>query len=118
MNTFSIHAGICASIKGIVSLIYANTFLKFTLMTNGLVQQANQLELSFFERALLRIMSFTFGYLYQFTFARKLLNRLLNLSFESTEQRFALKSQRLSLTYSSMNIYTDAKNKDFTAISL
>lgn len=108
--------GICASIKGIVSLIYANTFLKFSLLRNGLVQQANQVELSFLERILFRVMSFTFGYLYQFSIARRFFNRLLNLSFERTEKQFALKSKRLSLTYSDTSVYKTSK--DFTAISL
>lgn len=109
--------GICASIKGIVSLIYANTFLKFSLLKNGLIQQANQIELNFYERTLFRIMNLTFGYLYQFSIARKLFNKLLNLSFHRTEQRFALKSRQLSVTYSNTNIH-NLRDKQFTAVSL
>ena len=112
----SMSYGICASVKGIVSLIYANTFLKFSLMKNGLVQQADQVQLGFFERVLFRLMSFTFGYLYQFSFARRFFNRLLCLSFERTEKQFALKSKKLSLTYSDANLYKT--RKDYTAISL
>ena len=108
--------GICASIKGIVSLIYANTFLKFSLLKNGLVQQANQVQLGFFERALFRLMSFTFGYLYQFSIGRRFFNRLLSLSFERTEKQFALKSKKLSLTYADTSLFES--RKDFTAISL
>lgn len=107
---------ICASMKGIVSIIYANTFLKFSLMKNGLVKQANQVQLSFFERILFRLMSFTFGHLAQFSIARRLFNRLLSLSFERTEKQFAIKSKQLSLTYSNTSVYK--ARKDFTAISL
>lgn len=111
--------GICASIKGIVSLIYANSFLKFSLMANGLAQQADQVKLSFFERTLFGVMSFTFGYLYRFTFARKMFNRLLNLSFQRTEQNFALKRKRLSLTYTNLNIHPSRTNlNDSVSISL
>lgn len=111
--------GICASIKGIVGLIYANSFLKFILSTNGLDQQANEVELNFFERTLYSIMNFTFGRLYQYKFARLFFNRLLNMSFQRTEQSFAIKTKRLSITYPNIIIpYKSVRNHDFTAISL